>query len=281
MRCSYGFLHLFNSRWENKCNLLYNTLLRHFSPTLLSNTSLQLSSPTQNTKTQPHHRKITTTEPQKITNAPPQKHKNTITQTQKTQPHHHKNNKLSLALFWHYVMFTPPSHCDSSKQPLRHVTTCCACHEIVKRRSTKCCASTRKRHGSIDTLPKYCAGQATRKRHPNACHKTPQGNSIYEEIQPQQVILSHFVSAAPRQDINPIPRARTNARPTVGKHSSTPLINWSFLELICDGEIILCQRWWKSTQLWVVDSTVPPTFKIPGAVCFCFLRKGSPKSRRL
>ena len=57
--------------------------------------------------------------------------------------------------------------------------------------------ATRKRHGNIDRLPKYCACHAKRKRHPNACHKTPQNHAIGEEIHIQQMILSKFCERRP------------------------------------------------------------------------------------
>ena len=82
--------------------------------------------------------------------------------------------------------------------------------------------ATRKRHGNIDRLPKYCAWHAARNHHRNARHKTAQNNTNCEEIQLQQLILSHFVSAAQRQEMNAIPRTAANARATVGKHRPTP-----------------------------------------------------------
>ena len=49
--------------------------------------------------------------------------------------------------------------------------------------------ATRRRRAKIDTLLKYCACHATRKRHPKE-----QNHAICEEIQLQQMILSHFVN---------------------------------------------------------------------------------------
>ena len=38
------------------------------------------------------------------------------------------------------VTFAHPCHCDLCKQHLRHITKCCACHDIAKGHITKCCA---------------------------------------------------------------------------------------------------------------------------------------------
>ena len=129
----------------------------------------------KNTTTPPqkHNHKNTTTPPQK------HNHKNTHITTE-TQPHHQHfvRDFLHFSLLWkvtiddflrvfltkpflqfcdasatfqthrkmpcedfgHYAMFGQRWHDESSKQPLSHVTKCCACHEIVKRTSTKGCA---------------------------------------------------------------------------------------------------------------------------------------------
>ena len=112
------------------------------------------------------------------------------------------------------------SHCTTSQNAA-------PAKKLQNAQAQSAAPATRRRHAKIDTLLKYCACHATRKRHPKE-----QNHAICEEIQLQQMILSHFVSAAQRHCNNAILRTKAdgsehtrtaaNARATVGKHGPTP-----------------------------------------------------------
>ena len=60
--------------------------------------------------------------------------------------------------------------------------------------------ATKNRHANWDTLLNYCACRAKRTHNRNPCYKTQENNAISDEIDLQEMILSHFkvVSAAQR-----------------------------------------------------------------------------------
>ncbi len=63
--------------------------------------------------------------------------------------------------------------------------------------------ATKNRRANWDTLLKYCACHAKRKRHRNACHKTRHNHASCDEIDLQEIILAHFASAAQRWGLAP------------------------------------------------------------------------------
>ena len=69
--------------------------------------------------------------------------------------------------------------------------------------------ATKHRHASCDTLLKYCACHAKRRRY--ACQETQQNHAICDKIDVRQMILSHFVSAAQRWGLATSSRLRTVA----------------------------------------------------------------------
>ena len=71
--------------------------------------------------------------------------------------------------------------------------------------------ATKHRHASCDTLLKYCACHAKRRRYVYACQETQQNHAICDKIDVRQMILSHFVSAAQRWGLATSSRLRTVA----------------------------------------------------------------------
>ena len=80
---------------------------------------------------------------------------------------------------------------------------CCACQDIAQ----SAVPAKRKRRAGIDTLLKYCACHAKRKRNLNACHKTQQKHAICEKIDLQHVIQITLCERCPMVRISDLVRA--------------------------------------------------------------------------
>ncbi len=134
-------------------------------------------------------------------------------------------------------MFVQRCHCDASKQHLRHVTKCRACHEIEKTQQSAAPA-TKKLHVFIDTLPKYYAPATQNANaiatHVTKCDKTRYLRENMRKSTSSTASGSHFVSAAQRWGLarlrswkqswaNTTPTSQLNENPSLRIHSGKML----------------------------------------------------------
>ena len=76
--------------------------------------------------------------------------------------------------FWHCVIFAQPWHCDSWNSTVATSPNAAPATKIDDPAAQSAAPATNNRHANWDTLVKYCACHARRKRNRNACHKTQQ-----------------------------------------------------------------------------------------------------------